>query len=185
LPAHDGSISERGGFDIRKAEYAPIVTSVASMQYGPAALVTLIMLLGHGWHVTAQLPASQSASNLHVAPVPHFLHEPPQSTSVSVWFFTRSVQFGAWQARLEQTPLVQSFPTRHPMPSAQGGHEPPQSFAVSDPLRTPSKQVGTTQTWSVPQMPLAQSRGKRHRLPSAQGAQEGPPQSTSLSAGPR
>ena len=74
----------------------------------------------------------------HVLPV-----VPPQSTSVSVPFFTLSVLVGTWQAAPVQTPLLQSSATRHALRSAHGGlPTPPQSTSVSVPSLTPSAGVG-------------------------------------------
>jgi hypothetical protein len=100
----------------------------------PDVVGTWTMSLGHCWHVVAQLPLVQSESLLHVAPVTHPGQGPPQSMSLSSWFFTRSVQRGAWQMRVAQTLLAQSLAKRQLAPSAHGEHDPPQSLLVSVPF---------------------------------------------------
>ena len=57
------------------------------------------------------------------------VHAPPQSTSVSVPFFTASVQSGAehFFVALLHTPLVQSAAAAQVFVSAHLGHEPPLS----------------------------------------------------------
>jgi hypothetical protein len=68
--------------------------------------------------------------------------EPPQSTSVSVPFFTPSLHPGCVQRPLEQYALVQSLPPMHFFPFAHAGHvPPPQSLSVSAPFSTPSLQL--------------------------------------------
>jgi hypothetical protein len=82
---------------------------------------------------------------------PHFVaHEPPQSTSDSVPFFTLSVQVGAWhlssvqnnpQLWLAQTPLAQSLAAPQSLPLPHLLHwAPPQSTSVSPLFRCPSSQ---------------------------------------------
>jgi hypothetical protein len=75
------------------------------------------------------------------------LHEPPQSTSVSVPFCTLSVQLAGVQvlAAGSQTLLLQSAPTRQFRVSAHGPHEPPQSTSVSVPSLRPSVHCAVTQ----------------------------------------
>jgi hypothetical protein len=80
----------------------------------------------------AQTPDAQSDGETqpprsgHAPQVP-----PPQSTPVSVPFFTPSSHAGAWHAPPVHTPDWQSAPAWHVSPVAQPGHAPPQSFAVS------------------------------------------------------
>jgi hypothetical protein len=72
---------------------------------------------------------------------------PPQSTSVSLPFFTPSVQLAAEQVFKvgSQTLSTQSDPTRHVSPSAHGEHvAPPQSTSVSSASFTPSAQCAAT-----------------------------------------
>jgi hypothetical protein len=60
---------------------------------------------------------------------------PPQSTSVSVPFFTPSVQAGNAQIEFLHTPLEQSEPIAQPAPSTHTAHvPPPQSTSVSSPF---------------------------------------------------
>jgi hypothetical protein len=142
------------------------------------------MSLGHGWQLPAQLPLEQSASLPQLDPAGHFGHCPPQSTSLSAWFFTLSMQLGGWHVRMAHTPLTQSAPIMHPPPSAHGAQLPPQSFPVSVPFWMPSEQLGAAQIRLLPHTPLEQSRATRHFWPGAQGAHSVPPQSTSVSPGP-
>jgi hypothetical protein len=68
---------------------------------------------------------------------------PPQSTSVSVPFFTKSVQSGAWHTLFVHTPLAQSDGAEHAFDVSHFGHAvPPQSTSVSLPFFTPSVQSG-------------------------------------------
>jgi len=53
----------------------------------------------------AQTPPVQSEPWLHVLPSGQWGHDPPQSRSVSMPFFTPSVHLGAWQMAPMQTPL--------------------------------------------------------------------------------
>jgi len=72
-------------------------------------------------------------------------HEPPQSTAVSVPFFTVSVQLGVAHRPPAQTPLAQlppaAVPVPHILPFAQDGQAPPQSTSVSLPFFTRSVQL--------------------------------------------
>ncbi len=72
--------------------------------------------------------------------------EPPQSTSVSVPFFTPSVGEGDAHRPPAHTPLMQSLGCAHALPSAHAGApSPPQSTSVSDPFFTPSVADAATQ----------------------------------------
>jgi hypothetical protein len=73
------------------------------------------------------------------------LHEPPQSTSVSLPFLTPSLQLPDVQTLLVQTPLEQSLPVVHDRPPAQRVQleVPPQSTADSPPFLTVSLHAGT------------------------------------------
>jgi hypothetical protein len=64
--------------------------------------------------------------------------------SLSVPFFTRSLQSGAAQRPAVQIVLVQSAPTTQTRPVAHGLHAPPQSTSVSFPFFTRSVQVWGT-----------------------------------------
>jgi hypothetical protein len=79
------------------------------------------------------LPMLQAFKSAHLVP-----HEPPQSTSVSVPFFTLSLQLPVVQRLLVQTPLTQSLPAVQAKPPAQRVQldEPPQSTADSPPFLT-------------------------------------------------
>jgi hypothetical protein len=110
-----------------------------------------------------QTPLVQSPGTAQFMPSAHFLpgaQLPPQSTLVSVPFFTESPQLGAWQLHggagqlfiTPHTPLWQSPPQLHgrdtsqraqgPSPAAQLVVPPPQSISDSVPFFTTSKQVG-------------------------------------------
>src|SRR5207244_1575965 len=96
---------------------------------------------------------------LHFFGGAHFGHEmPPQSTSVSKPFLTRSVQTGARQVTL-QTPLPQSPETTHFFPAVHLGHRPPpQSTSVSEPFCVVSAQVAVVHVLVVgEQNPVTQS----------------------------
>ena len=93
-----------------------------------------------------QLKLWQSDPTRQVAKFAQAAHEgPPQSTDVSVPFFTPSVHIAPAQVPFEQTPVVQSPPEMHESPVAHLGHEPPQSLSVSAPFFVPSVHVGARQ----------------------------------------
>ena len=142
-----------------------------------------------------QIPFTQSAATAQPLPSPHFLfvgdaaHEPPQSTAVSVPFFTLSVQLGTAQLPEVQTPLAQlapaPVPEPHIFPFAQPGQEPPQSTSVSVLFFTPSAQLAAAQTpfrqTAFTQSPAtAQAWPSGHFLFVGEAAHE-PPQSTAVS----
>jgi hypothetical protein len=97
----------------------------------------------------------------HIFPFAQGGHDPPQSTSVSVLFFTPSAQLAAAQIPSMQTPFAQSPATAQACPSGHflfvgdAAHEPPQSIAVSVPFFTVSVQVGAAQA-PLAHTPLAQ-----------------------------
>ncbi|MFN7134483.1 MAG: hypothetical protein ACK4N5_20550, partial [Myxococcales bacterium] len=74
----------------------------------------------------------QSAFTAQVPPVAHLLlHDPPQSTSVSLPLRTPSLQVGAWHTPPEQTPETQSFAVEQPAPVPHFVVQlPPQSVPV-------------------------------------------------------
>ncbi len=88
------------------------------------------------WPLLSQLPLMQSPSMLQVLPAAHPGQLPPQSTSVSSWFFFMSVQLGsAHRKPLPQKPDSQSLSTTQPWPVAHGPQSgPPQSVPVSVPF---------------------------------------------------
>ena len=70
---------------------------------------------------------------MQVLPTAHLAaQEPPQSVSVSLPFFTVSLQLGAWQVTL-QTLLEQSLGAVQVLPVPQRAHDvaPPQSMSLS------------------------------------------------------
>lgn len=84
----------------------------------------------------------QSAPELHVLPKEQSAHTPPQSTSLSFWFFTPSPQFGVVHVPPLQMLLVQSLPALQLEPGGQSAQTPPQSVSLSFWFWTPSLQVG-------------------------------------------
>jgi hypothetical protein len=99
--------------------------------------------------VPLQTPLAQSVPALQVWSVAQREHEkgPPQSTSVSWPFLTRSLQLGARQRLPMHDELSQSVLPPHRLPAAHGGQTPPpQSASDSPPLRSPSLHVGAAQT---------------------------------------
>src|SRR5690348_5549165 len=107
---------------------------------------------------------------------------PPQSTAVSVPFFTESMHVCAWQTLPPQTLLMQSFAVLHELPFGQSAAQtgPPQSVPVSLPFLTPSLHAGSLQI-NPSHTPLTQSLGALHFLPEMQRAMHTrPPQSMSV-----
>jgi len=131
-----------------------------------------------------QFPDAQSIGPLvQILPAAHPGQvPPPQSTSVSVPFLTKSVHVEALHTLVMQTPEMQSEAIRQLLVSVHLAHElPPQSMALSDPFWMPSAHVGGRHRFPV-QFPDAQSRGPLvHILLSAHLGQVPPPQSTSVS----
>src|SRR4051812_46611889 len=80
------------------------------------------------------LPLAQSPSVEQVRSSAHALQPMPQSTSLSLPFFTPSSQRAGTQAPASHTPLTQSVPTLHSAPVAQAGQLPPQSTPISSPF---------------------------------------------------
>jgi hypothetical protein len=84
--------------------------------------------------LSQRLPA-QSASEAHCPPAAQPGQVPPQSTSVSLPFFTVSVHVGATHFDAVQTPDAQSSGPAQARLSPQCiGHDPPQSTSVSLPF---------------------------------------------------
>ena len=125
---------------------------------------------------------TQSSATRHIRPTSHEGDdEPPQSTSVSSPFRTRSAR-GAAHSPPSHTRLAQSRPVRHPLPSPhEGACVPPQSTADSSPFMTPSSGRGARHRPST-QTRSAQSRRVAHARPSPQRGPTMPPQSTSVSS---
>jgi hypothetical protein len=110
-------------------------------------------------------PEAQSPPNLQTLPTSQGVQAPPQSTSVSLPFFTMSVHDAATQTPLSHTLLVQSPGAMHVPPVAHGAHfPPPQSTSDSAPSLTWSEQ---DEPWQRPavQFPVAQSVGVEQALP--------------------
>jgi hypothetical protein len=82
---------------------------------------------------------------VHTLPVPQGVQvSPPQSVSLSSWFFTPSLQLGASHTRSTQRWLEQSSGTRQAWLGSQLPPQAvPQSVSVSSPFLTPSLQVGS------------------------------------------
>jgi hypothetical protein len=95
-----------------------------------------------------QTPLAQSLAAMHALPSAHFLlcatqMAPPQSTSVSPWFFTVSEQVAVAHASgaPEHTRLWQSVVTAQVLPAPQAPQSgPPQSTSVSLPSLITSAQ---------------------------------------------
>jgi hypothetical protein len=139
------------------------------------------------WQVTLQTPLEQSFGAPHVLPVPHRAQPgdgvgPPQSMSLSPWFFAPSAHVGVVQASDTHRVLVQSVPVVQALVGPQRLQlvAPPQSTSLSAWFFTVSVHDGAAQTLPV-QTPLWQSPATRHALPAAQSPQRAPPQSTSVS----
>src|SRR5438552_857154 len=110
-----------------------------------------------------QLELLQSVGTRHIRLGSHpymGAHEPPQSMSVSLLFFTPSVQLGTAQVLVVvpvHTPLTQSPATAQVFPFAHFEHiGPPQLRSVSMPFLTASSQAGTAHNPPV-HTPLVQS----------------------------
>jgi hypothetical protein len=93
----------------------------------------------------SHLPVAHSSSSTQAWPSSHGWQPLPQSTSLSLPFFTPSSQLAGAHASASQTPLSQSVPTVQSGPMAQGAQVPPQSTAVSSPFLAKSVQVGLAQ----------------------------------------
>jgi hypothetical protein len=90
-----------------------------------------------------QTPEAQSAATAQARPSLQAPQVPPQSTSVSVPFFTVSAQAAARHLPPLQAPVVQSAATEQPLPSTHFvAHEPPQSTSPSEPFLILSVHVG-------------------------------------------
>jgi hypothetical protein len=126
----------------------------------------------HETHIPGALPKqlsfAQSVFCLQCFWSAHFGHAgPPQSTSVSISFWTPSVQVGAWHVPPLHTPSTQSAFTLQMRPSAHAAHvPPPQSVSVSLPSLTPSMHDDGTHLplpsqalppWSLHTVPLTAS----------------------------
>jgi hypothetical protein len=123
---------------------------------------------------------AQSAFTVQALPTPQALQLPPQSTSVSVPFFTPSLHETGEHKPPAHAPLVQSVTLPQRRPLAHFGHVlPPQSTSLSAPFLIPSLQLGCAQVPAV-HRPLMQSAALTHIFPGRHGEQ-GPPQSMSLS----
>jgi hypothetical protein len=145
-----------------------------------------------GEHTPLQMPLTQ-ADDAQSALVPQGLptaqsdgHEPPQSTAVSVPFFTPSLHRAAAHLLLVHLPLagkMQSEFVPHGLPTAQPVQLPPQSVSLSEPLRTMSLQAAGAHLPPV-HLPLSgslQSPFSLHTPLTAQPPQL-PPQSVSVSS---
>jgi hypothetical protein len=141
--------------------------------------------LGAWQTLPVQTPLVQSPGVVQPLPLAHFFagaQDPPQSTSVSVPFFTTSAHVGAWHflGVPLQTPLPQSAAVLHVLPATQSAHVPPQSISLSVWFLVASLHVGawqvTLQTALVQSVVAVQAFPVPHRLQVVD-----PPQSTSLS----
>jgi hypothetical protein len=181
------------------AGQTPLVQSVTTPQVFPAsqagqalppqsmsASLPFLMpsvQLGAWQRPPMQLALAQSAPRTQALPGPHAGQPepvPPQSTSLSVPFFTVSAQVRATHRVAVQTRLPQSPPILHFLPVPQPAQGPPQSTSVSALFLTASAHEGVAQTPAV-QTPLMQSPASTQVFRSWQAPQAGPPQSTSVS----
>jgi hypothetical protein len=89
------------------------------------------------------MPVWQSGPLLQTLPDAHLAQVEPQSTSVSVPFFTPSLQLGTAHLPALHTPLWQSAAPEHCRFVAHFGQLDPQSTSVSVWFLTPSPQVGS------------------------------------------
>jgi hypothetical protein len=107
---------------------------------------------------------------------------PPQSTSVSVPFLTRSPQLDVWHVfgLPEQTPLIQSAAPVQVLAVAHFEQVPPQSASLSLPFFMPSLQVAVAHLPAL-QTPLWQSAPIEQLPASGHWVQFPPPQSISVS----
>src|SRR4051794_3838931 len=129
----------------------------------------------------SQRPPVQSEGLAHIFRSAHLGQaEPPQSTSLSPWFVTRSVQVGAAHLPAAQTALEQSVKVRQVLPGKQGRQPPPQSTSTSLPFMTPSTVQARSSHLPALQRPLLQSWAIAQDSPAAQPRQL-PPQSTPVS----
>jgi hypothetical protein len=127
-----------------------------------------------------QAPEAQSPGTLQGCVSPHFFVQlPPQSTSLSLPFFTMSVHEGIAHTPCVQTSDAHCEAIAQVEPLAHGAQSPPQSTSPSLPLRMWSLQVGAAQK-PPPHTWLVQSPATWHLSPGMQGMQV-PPQSVSVS----
>src|SRR5439155_7797199 len=94
-----------------------------STSLSPGSFVPLAQLVGTQRPV--QLPLWQSTARAQLLPSTHLGQLPPQSTSLSLPFFTPSLQVGAAQCARQHTPLWQSSSTAQLAPVAQAAQTPP------------------------------------------------------------
>jgi hypothetical protein len=142
---------------------------------------------GEQHSLPAHTVVAQSPPVEHTWPVAHLVvHEPPQSTSLSLPSSTPSRQLDATHTSLSTLHQAdaQSALCTHFCLSAHGMQvAPPQSTSVSSPSITPSVQWLVWQVcMSAWHQVLVQSLPEMHALPSPHVEQVPPPQSTSVSA---
>jgi hypothetical protein len=144
LPMHTPAWQSDATLHILPAGHLPQVAPPQSMSVS-VPFFTLSPHVG-AWHLSGEpvhTPLWQSEPATQMPLVGHFGHAPPpQSTSVSVPFFTVSVQLDDWQMLPTHTPLWQSVPPLHTLPATHFGQPaPPQSTSVSVPFFTRSVQL--------------------------------------------
>ena len=116
-------------------------TAAAAVDVGLAAVLHAVGAASRAWHALAGADAALAVSGRRAAACRRRTSgtSAPQSTSVSVPFFTPSVQSAASQLPVVQTPLVQSIAVRARSRRFARGHvplAPPQSMSVSSPFLT-------------------------------------------------
>jgi hypothetical protein len=126
-----------------------------AVQHGPVESVPVGHVVGqpavvplHGVRHTLERQCCDVQSTLAAHALPFAQPgqvPPPQSTPVSVPFFTPSAHVACAQRLLVQTPLAQSVAAVHATPAAHFWQPPPQSTPVSLPSLTPSVHVSGAQ----------------------------------------
>src|ERR1041385_9176219 len=103
------------------------------MQYAPPPVTGETSIpVGHAQMPAMQLPVEQSALAVHFCPGGHlFPHALPQSMSLSMPFFTPSLQLCCMHTLDVQTRSTHSLAVEHPLPATHGEQRPPQSVSVS------------------------------------------------------
>ena len=132
---------------------------------------------------TPQALLEQSVFRTHLSPAAQAAHPPPpQSTSLSLPFFTWSSHLEDWQMSEVQTPVAQSPAAAQAWLAAHFLHSaPPQSTSVSVPLLRPSLQPVAWHTLAE-QKSFLQSALPPHAFWLSHLGQVAPPQSTSVSS---
>jgi hypothetical protein len=130
------SPATRQAFAVAQGRHPPEPPQSTSVSV-PFLIVSVQPAATHFFAVASHLRLMQSALTAQAFVFAHFVvHEPPQSTSVSVPFFTTSAQLGAvhFFVVASQLPLAQSAEIKQAFASAHFKQLPPQSMSVSVPF---------------------------------------------------